>query len=57
MLNWALMKHPVNWLTITLMVIIGLIALNLILTPWHADVSINGVSDASKPLPDLATVQ
>ena len=29
MLNWALIKHPLNWVTVTLMVIIGMIALNL----------------------------
>jgi hypothetical protein len=35
MLNWALLKHPLNWLTVFLMVFIGGIVLNLALTPWH----------------------
>jgi len=56
MLNWALMKHPINWVTITLMVIIGTIALNIVMTPWHANKS-SGPGDTSKPLPDLATMQ
>jgi len=34
-LNWRIMAHPINWVTVFLMVVIGIIALNLVLTPWH----------------------
>lgn len=35
LLNTALMKHPMNWVTVFLMVFIGGIVLNLMLSPWH----------------------
>lgn len=35
MVNWGILKHPINWVTVTLMVFIGMMALNLILTPYH----------------------
>lgn len=35
MLNWALLKHPLNWVIVTLMVILGVFLLNVILTPFH----------------------
>lgn len=34
-LNWALVKHPLNWVIVFLMVAIGIIVVNLLLTPWH----------------------
>lgn len=34
-LNTELMSNPVNWITVTLMVFIGIIFLNIILSPWH----------------------
>ncbi len=58
MLNWAILKHPINWVTVFLMTVIGIIVLNLVLTPWHipqqsgADLSPNSV-----PGPYLATYQ
>jgi hypothetical protein len=57
MLNWSLMKHPINWVTVTLMVLLGVIALNLVLTPWHTQQSGGGVGSTSQPLPDLARTQ
>ena len=30
MLNWALLKHPMNWVTIILMVLIGMSAFHLV---------------------------
>lgn len=35
MLNWGIIKHPINWVTVGLMVFIGLMAFNLLLTPYH----------------------
>lgn len=34
-LNWAIAKNPINWITVFLMVSIGIMVLNLLLTPWH----------------------
>jgi hypothetical protein len=39
-INWELLKHPINWLTVVLMVLIAGIALNFILQ-WQ------GVSPAA----------
>lgn len=36
MLNWKLMAHPINWVTVLLMVFIGVMVMNLLLTPWHS---------------------
>lgn len=36
MLNWKLMSHPINWVTVLLMVFIGVMVTNLLLTPWHS---------------------
>lgn len=58
LVNWGLMAQPVNWITVTLMVIIGTIALNLVLTPWHnAPITSTGLNANSEPGPDLATLQ
>lgn len=35
MINWAIAKNPINWIIIFLMVTIGIIVMNLLLTPWH----------------------
>lgn len=35
LLNWPLLKHPMNWVTVLLMVFIGGMVLNLLLSPWH----------------------
>jgi len=35
LLNTALLKHPINWVTVFLMTVLGMIVLNLLLTPWH----------------------
>lgn len=35
MLNWKLLSHPINWVTILLMVFIGGMVLNLLAHPWH----------------------
>lgn len=35
MLNWGIAKNPLNWVIVFLMVSIGIILLNLLLTPWH----------------------
>ncbi len=57
-LNWGLISHPINWVTVFLMVTLGMIALNLLLTPWHVQgensVSLNA---NSIPGPYLATSQ
>lgn len=55
-INWDIIGHPVNWVTVTLMTIIGLFALNLLLTPWHAPQS-TGLNANSIPTPDLSTLQ
>lgn len=58
LLNWGIIKHPVNWVTVVLMVVIGIIALNLILTPWHLSApQTTGLSANSQPGPDLAFTQ
>lgn len=58
MLNWALIKHPANWFTVTLMTIIGFILLNLILTPWHIPTKGSvGLDANSAPSPNLAMFQ
>ena len=58
MLNWALIKSPINWVTVLLMTIIGMMLLNLILTPWHIPTKQNsGVSPQSEFGPILATQQ
>jgi hypothetical protein len=36
MLNWKLISNPINWVVIFIMVFIGVMALNLVLHPWHA---------------------
>lgn len=58
LINWAIISHPINWVTVLLMVTLGMIALNLILTPWHAanpdSVQLNA---NSVPGPYLATQQ
>lgn len=56
MLNWAIMKHPVNWVTVFLMVAIGMIALHLLLTPWHTPTP-SGLSANSEPGPILQPTQ
>lgn len=57
-LNWAILAHPMNWVTVTLMVFIGLIALNLVLTPWHIAVKNDTELNAnSVPGPYLAFTQ
>lgn len=57
-LNFAILKHPVNWLTVFLMVALGMIALNLILTPWHTQSPDSVELNAnSVPGPYLATSQ
>ena len=35
MLNWAIAKNPLNWIIVFLMVAIGIIVMNLLLSPWH----------------------
>ena len=35
LLNWKLLSHPINWVIVVLMVLIGVMVMNLILTPWH----------------------
>ncbi len=58
MLNWAIIKHPVNWIIVLLMTVIGMILLNLVLTPWHLQQKSSAGLDAnSTPGPDLATSQ
>jgi len=58
LLNFAILKHPVNWVTVLLMVFVGIAVLNLLLTPWHipqktgADLGANSI-----PGPYLATSQ
>lgn len=41
MLNWKLMSHPINWLTILVMVVVGVMVVNLALTAWHSQQSQN----------------
>jgi hypothetical protein len=36
MLNWKLMSHPINWLTIFVMVVVGVMVVNLGLSSWHS---------------------
>lgn len=51
-INWAIAKHPLNWVIITLMVIIGMFALNLVLSPWHVtDTSSDQLNENSTPGP------
>lgn len=58
MLNWGLISHPINWVTVTLMVFIGVIVLNLVLTPWHVTKpDSTGLNANSIPGPYLATSQ
>lgn len=58
MLNWALIKSPLNWITVFLMVFIGIMALNFLLAPWHLQPLNNGeLSANSEPGPLLATMQ
>lgn len=57
-INWGIISHPVNWITVALMVVIGTMALNLLLTPWHVTaIPSNGLSPNSQPGPDLNTMQ
>lgn len=35
MLNWNLLSHPLNWITVLLMVFIGLFVVNLLTNSWH----------------------
>lgn len=35
MLNWSIAKNPLNWIIVFLMVSIGIIVMNLLLSPWH----------------------
>lgn len=57
-LNWGIVMHPINWITILLMVLIGMIALNLVLTPWHIPQKNSDQLNAnSTPGPYLATSQ
>jgi hypothetical protein len=58
MLNWALLKHPVNWVTVFLMVFIGTMALNLVLSPWHiAPLNSDELGPNSMPGPSLSPMQ
>jgi hypothetical protein len=59
MLNWGIITHPMNWVTVLLMVVIGMIALNLLLTPWHsgAPITSTGLNSNSIPGPYLAFSQ
>jgi hypothetical protein len=34
-INWGIIKHPINWLTLTLMVLIAAIALHFVLK-WES---------------------
>jgi hypothetical protein len=34
MLNWELMRHPMNWITIILMTIIGMMLIDIALQPF-----------------------
>jgi len=36
MINWELVSHPVNWIIVFLMVFIGVMVLNLLLSPFHS---------------------
>ena len=57
-INVGLIRHPMNWVTVLLMSIIGLIALNLILTPWHIPTKTSTDLNANSiPGPYLATSQ
>lgn len=57
-LNLRIMAHPINWVTIFLMVVIGIIALNLVLTPWHIPQKNSTELNANSiPGPYLATSQ
>ncbi|MDE2019917.1 MAG: hypothetical protein KGJ13_06265 [Patescibacteria group bacterium] len=57
-INMKIIAHPMNWVTVVLMTIIGLIALNLILTPWHIPTKTSDQLNAnSVPGPYLATSQ
>jgi len=51
-INWAIIGHPLNWVTITLMVILGMFALNLLLSPWHVtDTSSDDINANATPGP------
>lgn len=57
LLNTAILKHPLNWVIVFLMVFIGVMVLNLVLTPWHIMQKGNGLSANSTPSPNLAMMQ
>lgn len=57
-LNWRIIANPVNWVTVLLMTIIGVIALNLLLTPWHIPQKNSvGLNANSIPGPYLSPTQ
>lgn len=59
-INTALIKHPVNWITIFLMVFIGVMVVNLILSPWHVGQrggDATTLSANSTPSPPLSMFQ
>ncbi|MDE2019756.1 MAG: hypothetical protein KGJ13_05430 [Patescibacteria group bacterium] len=58
MLNWAIIKLPLNWFTVFLMTVIGVFLLNVILHPFHIPQNnTTGLSPNSEPSPTLATTQ
>jgi hypothetical protein len=58
LLNTGLLKHPMNWVTVLLMSIIGFMALNLIMTPFLQDAPDNSeLSPNSIPTPILMPFQ
>lgn len=57
-LNWGILKHPLNWFTVVLMTIIGFMLLNVILTPWHLPQKNQiGLDANSEPGPTLMWTQ
>jgi hypothetical protein len=56
LLNTGIMAHPLNWLTVTLMVMFGIVLLNLLMTPWHSAKAVS-LSANSEPLPPLQMMQ
>lgn len=44
MLNWRLISHPINWVTVFVMVFIGVMVLNLLLKPYHSGMNSSGAS-------------
>lgn len=55
-INWAIIKHPLNWVIVLLMTFIALIALNVVLTPWHKPQA-DALAPNSQPGPILSPTQ